>query len=219
MCKIKLFASFICLLIMQSSCHKSFYDPIAVVSERHQYLKSIIINKLNIDTSGSDVFFYTNTCEINDDIMKYLHETKSYGTYNRYFTVASKESIIRSPKLTINKQKACTISVSLPVYDISQDQICVMVEILSFSESNWIGSNSFYFIFDRLGSKDKLKYVSHVNTGIQTNVGPPTYLPDLKDIDTSSLKNKIIRIDSLLKNTQNKIPDSLKIKMGIKSRF
>lgn len=58
-----------------------------------------------------------------------------------------------------------------------------------------------------------------MNTGIQTNVGPPTYLPDLKDIDTSSLKNKIIRIDSLLKNTQNKIPDSLKIKMGISSRF
>jgi hypothetical protein len=219
MCKIILFASFICLFVLQTSCHKTFYDPISIVSERHQYLKSIIINKLNIDSGDTDIYYFSNAYEKNDYIMKYLRETKSYGALNRYFMIASKENIIGGPQLTINKQKVCEISVSLPVYDISQDQICVMVEILSFSESNWIGSNSFYFLFDRLGSKDKLKYVSHVNTGIQTNVGPPTYLPDLKDIDTSSLKNKIIRIDSLLKNTQNKIPDSLKIKMGIKSRF
>ncbi len=49
--------------------------------------------------------------------------------------------------------------------------------------------------------------------------GPPTNLADLDDIDTSGLKNKMIRIDSLQKNTQNKIPDSLKVKMGIRSRF
>ena len=215
MCKIILFASFICLFVLQTSCHKTFYDPISIVSERHEYLKSTIINKLNIDTSGTDVIFYTNTSDKNDDIMKYLFETKNYNTLNRYFTVASKESIIRIPQLSISMQQTCIISLSLPVYDISQDQICVMVEVSSYSESNWTGKNYFYFVFDRINSKDKLKYVSHVNSGIQTNVGPPTYLPDLKDIDTSSLKNKMIRIDSLLKNTQNKIPDSLKIKMGI----
>jgi hypothetical protein len=216
MCKIKLFAYFICLLIMHSSCHKNFYDPISIVNERHQYFESTIINKLNIDTSNTYVYFFSNTYERNEDIMKYLHESKSFGTNNRYFSVASKESIIRSPELTISKQKACTISVSLPVYDFSQNQICVMAEISSFSENNWIGSSSFYFVFDKLDTKDKLNYVSHVKSSIQINVGPPTYLPDLKNLDTLELKNKMIRIDSILKNTQNKIPDSLKVKMGIR---
>jgi hypothetical protein len=201
---------------MQTSCHKTFYDPIAVVNERNQYLESTIINKLNIDTSNTDVYFFSNTYEKNDEIIKFLSETKGYGTFNRYFTIASKESIIKSPKLTISMRKACIISVSLPVYDISQDQICVMVEISSFSDSNWIGKGDFYFVFDKLDSKDKLKYVSHVDSGVQTNVGPPSYLPDLKNIDTSDLKMKMIRIDSILKNRHDKIPDSLKVKMGIR---
>lgn len=79
MCKIILFASFICLFVLQTSCHKTFYDPISIVSERHQYLKSIIINKLNIDSGDTDIYYFPNAYEKNDYIMKYLRETKSYG--------------------------------------------------------------------------------------------------------------------------------------------
>ena len=64
MYKIKLFVSFICLLIMQSSCHRNFYDSIELVNERHKYLESTIINKLNIDTSNTDVHFFLNYYDI-----------------------------------------------------------------------------------------------------------------------------------------------------------
>jgi len=216
MCKNKLFVSFFCLLWVQTSCHKNFYDPITIIHDRHQYLESLIINKFKIDTSNTDVYFFSNTFDKNEDIIKYLNETISYGMLNRYFTVASKESIVKPSKHPIGKQKACIISGSLPVYDITKEQICFMVEISSFSESNWIGKADFYFVFDRLNHVDKLSYVSHVRSNIQTNVGPPVYLPDLKSIDTLNIDSKMRHIDSILKSNHNKIPDSLKVNMGIK---
>ncbi len=61
-----------------------------------------------------------------------------------------------------------------------------------------------------------LRYLSHTKQLKHIIVGPPSYLSDLSDVDSLSLKHKMMRIDSLIKHNLKSIPDSTKVKMGIK---
>lgn len=200
---------------MQSCLPKHNCDYISLIDENDSYLRRSIITNLKIDSNLIDVFLFANSFDSNEAIIEYLNKKNNLKQSHIYYIVPSIKNI--KSTFLIDKNNSAILNTSLPIYDIEQDKICLATQVSSYFAGNWKGTEEYFFIFEKLKKENKIKYCNHIRSLKYYNVGPPTYLPDLMNIDTLDFNNKIRRIDSLSKNNLNKIPDSLKLKMGIKN--
>lgn len=213
--KVILFYTTIVVLISQSCGIKFLFDPINEVNFNSKLVCDVILKELKIDTNGIVFNIYLNDTERNIDIIKHLEEMFDSTMPYKYYVLSS--TVISHDNLVLNDSTTICVSTSLPIIDVSNDLLCILVGTSLYSAKNWLEYNEYYFTFKRL-KNDRLAYLSHIRNLKHTNVGAPANLPDLNSIDSIKLHQKLNRIDTILKINQNKISDSLKLKMGIRNK-
>jgi len=211
----------ICLFIVtmvifffQSCGKKMIYDPLNEVVLNKDVISAVIKRELKIDTNKLDIKLYFNNLDRNVDILDYLKHkeisNKSKVNYILALTEISNIDFESYDNFTLQ------ISTSLPVIDISQNMLYMLVGTSIYNSKNWLGQNEHYFVFKRL-KNNKLEYVCHFESLKKINTGPPLYIPEIRYVDSLKQNQNFHKIDSIIRKTSNTVPDSIKMKMGVRN--
>ncbi len=177
------------------------------------YLKKIMAEKFNLNRQDG-VIIIPNSFDDNHEILEYLNSKNKKDSLSMYFIVASKKNINKNHDFDMSN--SIVISTSIPVLETKQNKLYLTAKVSTYYANNWTGMEVYNIVFHADKNGKALRYLSHTKQLKHIIVGPPSYLSDLSDVDSLSLKHKMMRIDSLIKHNLKSIPDSTKVKMGIK---
>lgn len=214
MLNLKFISYFLCLISLQISCHKHIYNPLNTINMNQDYLKKCITEKLNLYRQDADIIILLhNSFDDNKNILESLNLIDNEDDTNANYIVVSKKNF--NDNHDINLRNSIVISTSLPVLDAKLNKLYLTAKVSTYYASNLTGMEVYTIVFDTDKNGNALRYLSHSKQLKHINVGAPIYLPDLSEVDSLSLKNKMMKIDSLMKHNLNSIPDSTKAKIGI----
>ena len=133
------------LLFLQNCSFKLNNNPIDIIVKNRKIVLNSISNELNLETNTLKHYWFLNSMDRNNEIMTYFKESNFNEKINSYLVVQHND-IIENGNLFEDKELK-VINTSLPIYDLDNNKIFIVIQISSFFEKNIIGCEEYIFIF------------------------------------------------------------------------
>jgi len=199
--------SFVTLLIFVfSGCKlsKSIND-LDTIQKNKEYLKDIVIRSLELQDYYKTTQININKFESNSEIVDYILRNDNKFTSTQQYGFYLPTSAVKEMESPYENEDILIINASLPITDFVNNKYYIKVFVTSFEDGEVKIFQDYYFTFQKTNNNNNLEYLNHFISLNRYNIGPPKNLPNIENVETLYLKEKLIKIDSLVKFNSVKI--------------
>jgi hypothetical protein len=188
----------ILILIFILGCAKKTYFIPTFTNYSESHIREAILKNTWLSRFEGSVHFSNLFTNHSTENIEFLKENYS----STLFQVLIDERHANPQESFTDLENTAIVYQSYPVIDVYNAKYCLLVSISTFYQKNWKSYNEYFFVFDISGhTRSELTYDFHlVNSPQQINTGHPQFLPDINNIDTSTINKKMRNLSKVIKS-------------------